>query len=170
MLKRLRCRPSAGVMIGMLALVLAIGGTAFAGSHQMAKLTKGKVRAIAAKQVNNLAPGLSVKSAETAGSANTAAIATNVFSANVNADGSLASSVPSGATSTRTALGDYRVSFGRSISGCTLSTAMAVTNSGPVFGFAAVGIIDANTLHVFTRSTTNVVADRAFYVQAICPA
>lgn len=167
--ERTGLRPSAGAVIGTLALVLTIGGTAFAGPHTAAKLTRGKVKAIAAQQVNDLASGLSVKNAKTADRADSAAIATNVLSANVNADGNLATSVPSGATSTRTALGTYKVGFGRDLTNCTISTAAATIGGGPDLGFAAVGLSDATTLLVFTRSPTNVVADRPFYVQAICP-
>ena len=32
-----------------------------------------------------------------------------------------------------------------------------------------VGVIDSTTLQVFTRDETNTVADRGFYIQAICP-
>lgn len=170
MLNRSGMRPSAGAVIGVLALVLAIGGTALAGPHTAAKLTRGKVKAIAAQQVKDLASGLSVKNAETADRANTAAIATNVLSANVNSDGNLASSVPSGATSTRIALGNYTVSFGRSLTDCTISAAAATTGGGgPDLGFVAVALSNSTTLQVFTRSPTNVVADRPFSVQAICP-
>jgi hypothetical protein len=86
----------------------------------------------------------------------------------VVADGTMLGSIPSGATSSKTALGTYSVSFGRSIAGCTISAA-AANNTGPHVAFVAVGVIDANTLDVFTRDPTNTVADEPFYVQAICP-
>ena len=78
----------------------------------------------AAKQIDKLAPGLDVNSAKTAGSATTAdsaRIAGNVLSANVLANGLMLGSIPSGATSTRTALGTYTVSFGRDITGAARS-------------------------------------------------
>ena len=173
MIDRLRERPSAGVVIGVVALVFAIGGTAFGSSDTFAKLTKGKVKSIAAGQVEKLAPGLEVKSAKSAGTADTAGIATNVFSANVDSAGNLIVSIPAGATSSKNTTGDYRVSFGRSLTDCVVSaTAANGGTSGPDQGFVSVSKVttDPNLLQVFTRNTTNVVVDRAFGVQAICPA
>jgi hypothetical protein len=169
--------------MGFLALVIALGGSAFAATghpHQAAKkkkshaITSATVKKIADAEIKKLAPTLSVKSATsattatTATSANTAKIAGNVYSANVQADGTMIGSIPAGATSSKTALGTYSVSFGRSITGCTISAA-AANNTGPHVAFTAVGVIDANTLDVFTRDPTNTVADEPFYVQAICP-
>jgi hypothetical protein len=106
--------------------------------------------------------------ATNADTATRATIATNVFSADVRSDGSLLGSIPTGATSSRAALGDYRVSFGRSIAGCTIAATLA-SNTGPQLGMVGVGVIDSTTLQVFTRDEANTVADRGFYVQAICP-
>jgi hypothetical protein len=81
-------------------------------------------------------------------------------------------SIPSGANSSRNALGDYRVSFGRSLSGCTIAAAAANT-SPPQLAFVAVAVLPLSggtTLQVFTRDPTNTVADEPFYVQAVCPA
>jgi hypothetical protein len=167
----------------MAALVLAIAGTAIAGStHE--KVTRGKVKAIATKQITSLASGLDVESAKTAGTADTARtagtahsadtagsakIATNILSANVRSDGTMVDSVPGGATSSKNAEGDYRVDLGRDITGCTLSASAASTTSVRL-AIVAVGVIDGSTLQVFTRTSADVVADEPFYVQAICPA
>jgi len=171
--------------MGFLALVVALGGTAFAASghpdsHAAKKkkkssaLTTAKVKRIADAEIKKLAPTLSVSSAKsattatTATTANSAKIAGNVLSAMVQADGTMLGSIPGGATSSKTATGTYSVSFGRSITGCTISAA-AANNTGPHIAFVAVGVIDANTLDVFTREPTNTVNDEPFYVQAICP-
>ena len=77
-------------------------------------------------------------------------------------------SIPAGATSSRNALGDYRVNFGRAITGCTIAVSIAGTSVQ--LGMIGVGVLDANTLQVFTRDETNTVADRGFFVEAICPA
>ncbi len=51
------------------------------------------------------------------------------------------------------------------------ATAANGGTSGPDQGFVSVSKLgDPNLLQVFTRNTTNVVVDRAFGVQAICPA
>ena len=77
-------------------------------------------------------------------------------------------SIPAGATSSRNALGDYRVRLGRAITGCTIAVSIAGTSVQ--LGMIGVGVLDANTLQVFTRDSANTVADRAFFVEAICPA
>jgi hypothetical protein len=155
------------MIVALLALVMATAGVAVADpSATTSAINKKKVKKIANKQIANAAPTLSVASADTAGSAD---IATNVYSANVTSNGTMLGSIPDGATSNKAALGDYRVNFGRNLTGCTIS-ASAASNTGPDLGFVAVGVANANTLQVFTRSPTNVVADRPFYAQAICPA
>ena len=190
-MKRLRGLLSPGTVMGFVAIVIALGGTGYAATGNVhhatdaAKkkkkshpLTTARVKQIADDEIKTLAPKLSVasaasattaNSANTANTANSAKIATNVLSANVAADGTMLGSIPAGATSSKAFLGDYRVSFGRSITGCTIAAA-AANNGGPQLGFVAVGVIDATTLQVFTRSDTDVVADRSFYIQAICPA
>ncbi len=156
-------RPSAGVIIGMLALVMAIAVPAIAGSTQ-GKLTPAKVKTI----VEDLAPGLSVKRAKTA---KTADSAKNIVSANVAADGTLVGSIPAGATvgGGGQGLGLYSVELPRSIAGCTISASLA-TNSGILpSGEIDVGAIDTNTVGLATFSSSGAAADRGFYVQAICP-
>jgi hypothetical protein len=185
--RRFRGWLSPGTVMGFLALVIALGGSAWAASgHPDAHATKKKkkshsitsttVKKIADAEIKKLAPTLSVASAQSAttatnaNSANTAKIAGNVYSANVVGDGTMLGSIPAGATSSKNATGDYRVSFGRSLAGCTISAA-AANNTGPQLAFVAVGVITGgNTLQVFTRDPTNTVADEPFYVQAICPA
>jgi hypothetical protein len=87
-------RPSPAMITAVLALVAALGGTALAGVATTAKLDKKEkkqAKKVATKQINKLAPGLSVasadtattaNSAETANSANTAAQAQNAGTAN----------------------------------------------------------------------------------------
>lgn len=164
-------RPSAGLIVATIALVMAIGGSALAVPGALEKITKGKVKTIAANQIKDLASGLDVKSADTADTAttaNTAKIATNILSANVLGNGTMLGSIPAGATSARTALGNYTVQLGRDITGCTISAA-AANNGAPQVALVAVGVDNATTLRVFTRTGANVVSDEPFYVQAICP-
>lgn len=174
-------RPSPALIVAMIALVLALAGTSLAGGTA-AKISKKNVKAIAAKQIDKLAPGLDVNSAKTAttadsattaATADSAKIASNVLSANVHEDGSMLRSIPGGATSTRTAEGDYTVSFGRDLTDCTISASAASNpTDGPSIAFVSVAFADAGPdagLRVFTRSPTNVVHDEPFYVQAICP-
>ena len=161
-------RPSPALIVAMTALVLALAGTALAGGTT-AKLTKSKVKAIAAKEIGKAAPGLNVNSAKTADSAK---IASNVLSANVLANGTTTRSIPAGVTSSRETAnnGTYEVVFPRSIAGCTLSaSAGSAASPTPVLVGVAPKTGAPNTVTVFTRSAANVVSDQDFYVQAICP-
>src|SRR5262245_13682161 len=90
-----RVRPSAGLVVAMVALIAALGGVAAAGPIRKA-LTRTKVVTIADQEISSKAPGLSVshaKTADTAGSASSANHATQAdnagFAANAGAlDGS----------------------------------------------------------------------------------
>jgi hypothetical protein len=74
--------PSPAILIAVLALVAALAGTAVAGPDaSTSAVSKKTVKKIATKQINKLAPGLSVASAETANTANTATTATTANTA-----------------------------------------------------------------------------------------
>jgi hypothetical protein len=161
------------MIVGVIALVFAIAGTAIAAPEAINKITKSKVKKIANKQITKAAPDLDVASAKTADSATTAEsadIARNIHSANVLASGAMLGSIPNGATSTRTALGTYEVTLTRSIAGCTISASSgSPTTSAPALVGVAPVPGEPDTLRVFTRTAANVVDDQDFYVQAICP-
>ncbi|HEY6772101.1 MAG TPA: hypothetical protein VI035_06585 [Solirubrobacterales bacterium] len=69
-------RPSPAMIVALAALVVALAGTAMAAPTAIKsilnKKEKKQTKGIARNQVNKLAPGLSVKHADTAGSADTA--------------------------------------------------------------------------------------------------
>jgi uncharacterized cupredoxin-like copper-binding protein len=69
-------RPSPAILIAILALVAALAGTAVAGPTATTSVSKKKVKKIAKKQaikqINKLAPGLSVAHADSATNANNA--------------------------------------------------------------------------------------------------
>ena len=69
-------RPSPAMIVAMTALVVALAGTAMAAPTAIKsilnKKEKKQAKNIAKNQINALAPGLSVKHANTAGSADTA--------------------------------------------------------------------------------------------------
>jgi hypothetical protein len=67
MMKRMRAlRPSPAIAIAILALVAGLTGAAVADPVAKKAVTKKKVRKIADKEINKLAPGLSVAHAATA--------------------------------------------------------------------------------------------------------
>jgi hypothetical protein len=161
-----RKRPSAAMIVAVLALSLGLGGSAIAGSGV---LSKGKVKTLANKQITKRAPGLAVASAKTA---DTAGRATNVHSANVDADGTLLGSVPTGATSQRVGAGTYRVTFTRAVNGCLISASLG-SNDGAIQP-GSTGVIPAtaenpNRVAVATFNNAGAVEDRDFYVQMVCP-
>ena len=109
MLRRLKGHASPATVIAMVALIVALGGTAVAGGV----LNKKKVNKI----INNRAPGLSVLKAKTADSAGTAK-ADNVFGATANDGGSIIASTLPGTTVQKTS-NVFRYTFPRSVQGCT---------------------------------------------------
>lgn len=78
-----RTRPSPAIVIAVVAIVAAVAGTAVAADPGAtpANLNKSKVKKIARKQVNKLAPRLSVANAVNAESAATAQTAANAVNA-----------------------------------------------------------------------------------------
>ena len=150
-------------VVSTMALVLAVGGGSALAAGSLASQAKAKVtlnkadKAYISAQIaaGHVAFAASAAQATNATTANSAKIATNIFSATVGSDGSLVASIPAGATSSRHALGDYHVSFGRSITGCMIGVSLSSTTVQ--LGMVGVGVIDANTLQVFTRSETNTV-------------
>jgi hypothetical protein len=167
-----RRRPSAAMIVAVLALALALGGSAIAGTGI---LSKAKVKAVANKQITKRAPGLTVasaKAADTAKSADVAGRATNVHAANVDSDGKLLGSIPAGVTSERVRAGVYTVTFNRRVAGCLISAALGGNDLAARPGSVDVvpaPIVDETTLVVATFDAAAAEADRDFYVQMICP-
>lgn len=116
-MKRVFRRPSPAMVIAVVALIAALGGTAIAGGV----LNKKKVNKI----ITNRAPGLSVSNAKTADSATNATNAATVGgksiqAAVVNGSATTATVVRGSATGAgRLAPGIYFVSFPVSIQNCT---------------------------------------------------
>jgi hypothetical protein len=114
------------MVVAIVALVAALGGTAIGAAF----VSKKQAKKIAANQVNKLAPGLSVKHADSAGSADsakhadsatnadTAKRSTNVMAASVSSSGTLLHATDAGTTSSGSA-GNYDVTFPRSITSCS---------------------------------------------------
>jgi hypothetical protein len=165
-----RKRPSAAMIVAVVALSLGLGGSAIAGSGVLTKKqVKTVAKTVANKQITKRAPGLAVASAK---SADTAGRATNVHSANVDADGTLLGSVPAGATSQRVGAGTYRVTFTRGVAGCLISSSIGgndgAINPGSTGAIPATGE-NPNRVAVATFNNAGAVENRDFYVQMVCP-
>jgi hypothetical protein len=188
-------RPSAAMIVAILAVSLGLGGSAVAGSGV---LTKKQVKTVSNKQITKRAPRLAVgsakradtarradlarsaetattaetaRTADTAKTADTAGRASNVHAANVNADGSLLGSVPVGITSERVGTGVYRVTFSRAIDGCLISSALGTNDI--VISPGSTGVAPSreipNRVVVATFNGAGAAQDRDFYVQMVCP-
>jgi hypothetical protein len=99
-MKRVFRRPSPAMIVAIVALIAALGGSAVAGGV----LNKKKAKNIANNVVTQRAPGLSVASAKSADSATSATSATNATNANNATNATNAANVDgmSGATFKRT--------------------------------------------------------------------
>jgi hypothetical protein len=83
-------KPSPAMVVAVLALSVALAGSAVAGTDVANKLTKAKVRAIANKRIDKRAPGLSVAEADLADRATLADKATTADNATLAAKATLA--------------------------------------------------------------------------------
>jgi hypothetical protein len=161
-----RC-PSPAMVVAIVALIVALGGSALAGGV----LTKKKVKNIANNAITQRAPGLSVAnakgadSAKSADSATTAGRATNLLGAKVDSDGSLLSAQQAGTTSDRSGTGTYSVTFPRDIDTCSI---VATPQEGSV-QISALPFGAANRVSVnITNSAGNGAEDAPFSVLVLC--
>jgi hypothetical protein len=156
MLQRLKKQVSPATVIAMLALIVALGGTAVAGGV----LNKKKVNTI----IDNRASGLSVlkaKSADSAGTAGTAgsATASNVFGAETGDGATLTQATLPGTTVSK-ASNSHTIHFPRPVVGCV------VTGTGLFDGGTAVvrsGTGNPNDVIASNPSGTSV------EVMVVCP-
>jgi hypothetical protein len=181
-------RPSAPMVLSIIAVVFSLAGTGLASVATISALSKKEkkqTRSIADSEVNKLAPGLSVKSAGSATTAATASTATNADQlggapageyqrrlwAVVRSDGTLARGA--GVVSSSGPGPDYQVKFNRDITGC----AFAATIGHPADGAEAFGEIEAHiqsvvnardTVGVFTANSAGTLANRAFHLIVDC--
>jgi hypothetical protein len=173
-MKRVFRRPSPAMVVAIVALIAALGGTAIGAAF----VTKKQSKKIAANQVNKLAPGLSVKHADTAGSADSAKHADsataadsakkadNLLGARVASDGSLEFAAQDG-TSTEShtsGSGVYGVLFPRDITNCAIVPG-GQAGSREINAFHSGA---ANRVAVLTFNSSGASADAAFSVLVLC--
>lgn len=104
------------MIVAALALTVALGGTAIA-ADPAAKINKAKVKTIAKKQINKLAPGLDVANAKTADTADTATTAENTFGVSADNSGNITDSTIQGATLQKAA-NTFTWTFPRDVVAC----------------------------------------------------
>jgi hypothetical protein len=171
-------RPSAGAVIGFIALLVALGGAAYAdnkgpdvgtvdlkqGAVTAPKLHTDAVRT--AKIADDAVTGAKVDES-TLGPVPSAGKALNILAATVRADGTLARASQQGSTSARNGEGSYTVDFGVNISACTYVASLGGLEGQPS-GNVSTSVSTANAVAVQTFNANGTAADRAFSLSVIC--
>jgi hypothetical protein len=180
-------RPSPAIVVAVLALVAALAGTAVAGPDATTSVvTNKKVKKIAKqqaiKQINALAPGLHVASADLAADAAAlggeppGAFQRRIPWAVVNADGTLVrgSEVVSAEHLFSPAVsGSYQVVFNRDVTNCALIAGIGRTDSAnldPEAGQIGTAYRNGvpNGVYIKTRDASGAGADRPFHLAVLC--
>jgi hypothetical protein len=171
--------PSTGSVIGVIALVVAMGGAAYAGSGfgktvntgEIAKnaVTSPKLHAGAVRSPKIAADA--VKGADvdegSLGPVPSAAKALNVLAVTVRSDGTLARAAQEGTSASRTGEGNYVVDFGVAVSGCTYIASLGGLEGEPS-GEISTSLSTTNAVAVHTNNSNGASADRAFSLSVVC--
>ena len=166
-MKRVFRRPSPAMVVAMVALIAALGGTAIAGGV----LNKKKVNNI----ISNRAAGLSVLKAKSADSAtnatnatsaNTAGSARNVFAVSVASNGALLHATDPGITTQAHTGGSgvYGVLFPRNIDTCSFA-ASGKAGGREINSFQSGPL---NRVGVLTFDSAGAASDFAFDIVMVC--
>ncbi len=160
-------RPSPAMVIAIVALIAALGGTAIAGGFT----TKKKVNKI----ITNRAPGLTVGSAKSADTAKAADKANNVLWAVVSDTGNgggaalVRSNVPGASVSDGTGV---NVNLGQNVTQC----AWIATKGDPATGVEVAGYAQTqqadgaapNAVNVRTRDAAGTLDELDFHLVVVC--
>ncbi len=163
------------MIVAMIALVAALAGTAVAAELPTRVISKSEVKKIAVKQINKLAPDLSVANATTA---DIAGSADNVLWAVVDNPDDLDNATLARAGQTNTTVTEVdvtgvRVEFGRPVTNCAwIATKGAVANATPPRGeITTVGVAgnpEAVEVQVLDGTTVGGHLNAPFHLKVIC--
>lgn len=164
-MKRVFRRPSPAMVVAIVALTAALGGTAVAAKT----LTKKNVKNISNNQITKREPGLSVASAKTADSAKNVLWAV-VRDTGAGGTASLVRSNVQGA-SVSDGIG-VNVNFGRDVTQC----AWLATKGDPATGVETAGYAQTqqadgaapNAVNVRTRNSAGTLDELDFHLEVIC--
>jgi hypothetical protein len=186
----LKRRPSPSIVVAIVAVVVAMAGTAVAGVATISKISGKTVKksslpgnrikkdTVTGQQVKESTLGTvpnatNAANATNAGNATTADRATNVISALINSNNTVISSVPAGAVSMETpqpGTGLYGVIFNRPIAGCTWFPTVGsddfIATNGDVGAVPRAG--NPNALFVARLNTSNALTNADFSIQLVC--
>jgi hypothetical protein len=171
--------PSPGAVIGTVALVLAMGGAAYAGQGVGKTVGTGELKqgAVTApklhtdavrtnKIANNAVTGQKVKES-TLGLVPTAVDATSVLSAVVDNNGTLLRAQQDNTSSSRSGEGVYIVAFPFNVGTCAYVASLG-GGGGEPRGFVSTSLSAGNTVQVQTFNISGDPADRSFSVVVNC--
>jgi len=159
-----RARPSPAILVAVVALVAALAGTAVAGSDVQSAVSKSQTKKIAKKQVNKLAPGLSVASA---------GVAENVLAATVPVGASCDITAQTGGI-TAVKAGDPAdtkcdVTFPRSVADCSVG-ATPLHPTADVAGQATIRYLGGAVVKVGRYDAVGGTPTAGlFSIMAVCP-
>jgi hypothetical protein len=171
-------RPSAGTVIGTIALVAAMSGAAYAGGSGKlvgsSDLKNGAVTApklhtdsvTTSKIADDAVNGAKVKESSL-GPVPFASKALNILAVTVRSDGTLTRSSQQGSSSARNGAGSYTVDFGLNIQACTYIASLGGLEGEPS-GEISTSISTANAVAVQTHNSNGVDSDRAFSMIVVC--
>jgi hypothetical protein len=167
-MKRVIRRPSPAMVVAIVALIAALGGTAFAGGF----ITKKKAKKVANNAITQRAPGLAVASAKTADTANTANTAKNVFFGSFIYDAGNTTTVVKAASPGVTGapesfLGAPKVHFPRDMTNCAIS-ALVLTGGG-TFETRQSTNSSGNDVVIAIDDSANNSSRQDFSIIAVCP-
>jgi hypothetical protein len=173
-MKRVLRRPSPAMVIAIVALIAALGGTAIAGGV----INKKKAKNIANNAITQRAPGLSVASAKNAdnatnaGNANTANTAKNVFFASVNySDSQTITQIKAGSPGVTGAAESFpgapRVHFPRDMTNCAINA--TVLSGGGTFETRQSTNSSGNDVVIVIDDAANANDRQDFSLVAVCP-
>jgi hypothetical protein len=171
--------PSPAAVIGIVALVLAMGGAAYAGKSVGKSVGTGELKqgAVTApklhgnavrtnKIANNAVTGRKVDES-TLGTVPSAGKTLNVLGAVVNNDGQLLRSQQANTSSSKTAEGTYIVDFGTNVSACAFVASLGGAGGSPA-GEISTSLSTTNSVQVQTFNSTGNSADRSFTLVVVC--
>jgi hypothetical protein len=171
--------PSPGAVIGTVALVLAMGGAAYAGQGVGKTVGTGELKqgAVTApklhsdavrtnKIANNAVTGQKVNEG-TLGPVPEAVKALGILSAVVNNDGALVRAQQDGTSSNRTGNGTYIVSFPFPVESCAYVASLGGSGGTPS-GEVSTSASTTTTVQVQTSNSNGNAADRAFSLVVAC--
>ncbi|MGH2990727.1 MAG: hypothetical protein ACRDMA_12875 [Solirubrobacterales bacterium] len=165
-----QARPSPALVVAIMALVAALAGTAIAADPAAnTAISKKKTKKIVKKQINKLAPGLSVNNADNLGEVAAEEYQQRLYAV-VDQDGNLSRGA-NAESAEKAAAFVYDVGFDRDVTECAYGATVGRPDDiVSLIGFATVNRdpTNPNGVRVFTYNAAGAGAARPFHLQVSC--